>query len=1567
MPFEPASPLGGFTGLPDEPQLERPEAPSAGEAFGSAFRLDNTVGSAVVSETVRARRNQAGLIGPVPVDPNYDPWADIAGTHYEPYYEKFAHAENKQIGDAIKTDIDRENKDRDTIAKSGLTGVGASMAAGLLDWPILLPVGEIASTAKGGVNLLKTFARTATAGAVAVGGQEAALHASQQTRTLEESAYAIGGGAILAGLLGTGFAKIFTPAEHAHFGGRIEEDFKIPPIGEHDPFVPGSFAREARPVPEPGATLPGLPRAGSAGAAAVERPEDILKSALGSERAFKFQDPGLRTLGSSSALTRRYAQELFEQPFAFTKSAAGEETAPIGSSLGAPGAVETRIKMWHAPLSDALQTVDDAFLRYRKGRSARFPGELSATTLKDTIFGTERLSYRQFKEEISKALRNDDTHEIPEVAEAAKAVRAKVLDPLKNEAIAADLLPEDIGVKTAPSYLNRLYNREKIIAERDQFKRVVADWLHGTERTNAAVRTRLQPLIGEKRELEAAIRKAENQIARRAATADKVEAAQAEAARMNFFAYKRSVKLSEPVDELRTALDDFSGRIRTGIDDVLDSANRLRASNPQSAAVVEQEAGRVSEALADINYQADLVDAVTAGDTIDNAIASVSQNFRDLLGNHYLSTKAAQASPEWKAVRALEAERDALGRRLRPYRKELERVRKEEATRAEKAPTQKYSGPPLAQDEIDTVVNFWNYVRELYARPTPQRLSSFVVSQGGVLDPHGDVLSMIGGHRGRPGLVRKGPIDMGPGFGFEADSLGHANSLDSMALRAWENGFFPELTQRPTINEFLDKLGEDLQHGNVVRGEDERYFEDFATAQQMEHDLEDYGVTPRQFRSEAKLRAFLGEKSAAGGAGEDAVAPRSPGQRADEKAIQAELDRRLPRAREGAVFETEIRGRSNTLADQASGKRAAIDTIQTALEQRRARLAAVNDAIEQEIATYEGKSAKRAKAAVEQRNAAEAERTPEQRAAKPRLTSADKEVMRTARRIASQLDKEPGEIQDLADQIIDRILGTPDGRLPYDAHMDTQTVGGVSQQVRGPLAARTFMIPDKLIEPWLENDVEELLRAYTHTMAPDIELTKRFGSMDMVQQMKEITEDYAQRSTAATTAKERQKIHRQRNSDIRDLAAIRDRLRGVYALPANPDSLLTRSARVIGAWNFLRLLGGMTLSALPDIGRPVMAHGVLRTVGDGLVPMLRSWSTARLAMGEVKLSGTALDMVLDSRAMRIADVREDFGRHTKFERGIKSMTRNYGIVSLMAPWNATLKQFTGLITMTRMLQACDAVAAGTIKPKELEYLAAGGISRENALKIADQFKQHGRKQGGIWLANTAQWDQRQTVDAFRALLVRDVDRTIVTPGAADRPLWMSSELGRLVGQFKSFSLSSMQKVLISGLQQRDAAILNGVILSIALGGLTHVVKVAGGGHDTGLPKGGEWGINQKTAQFLVNSVDRSGLTGWLMDANNMSEKFTHGAIGLSAITGKPVSRYASRNITASLLGPSVGTVEDAIRIMGATVDRNWSQGDSAVLKRLIPYSNLFYLRQIFDKAQEGIDDYFKVPAKKVQQ
>jgi hypothetical protein len=1127
-------------------------------------------------------------------------------------------------------------------------------------------------------------------------------------------------------------------------------------------------------------------------------------------------------------------------------------------------------------------------------------------------------------------------------------------------------------VETAESYLNRLYDRERIIGERDQFKAVIAKWLGEQEDINAGVRSRLGQLLDKLDAAEAAADKIEARIPKREAKLKEVEARAEEAGRVQQFAFKRALDRREPIEQLQQRIADLGEQI-AGPLEALGAAKSLTSrigDMRQIAKSIEEGAGGdLAAQLADV---ADLEEGVKG--LLD-----------DLAGN----------------VEAM-LERGDLP-----------------APRAEG----RYAGPPLSADEIDEAAASWRFIREQKARRKPERLTSFVVRMGGVEDPGGDVRSFIGRSKDRPGLIRKTADDSPglPGVG-RGDNL---NTLDAMALRAWENGFFEGMTERPTVNDLLDALREDLTDGRVVRTADEQFFADAEQAEALAGDLAARGIDPAKFKREGALRVFLGEEPRTALAGEvdgEVKALRATARQLSEVlAPYRERIGKLTREARGkeraeslrqserGVFATQARNRGRTLQEQVFSRRGELDKMRSDAEAANTRMVDAQKAIEAELGKYQGKSASEAKRAIEARAEAErlrgeqrdadAARRPElvQRIAETeramsrpamagpadpvlearlkalrdelalidrraadtrRLRSADKPVLAAARRIVEQIEKEPGEIDLLADEIIDRILGTPAGRLPYDAHKNHGSVGGATVDARGPLAARQFMIPDELIEPWLENDVEELLRAYTRTMSADVEIHKRFGSVDMVDQLKEIQDEYARLSAAAETPEQRRAIHKQRDADLRDLEAIRDRLRGQYALPSNPDGLMVRAGRVVSSLNYMRMLGGMTISAIPDLGGIVFAHGLQRVFGDGLLPLFRNWSGARIAMNEVKMAGTALDMVLDSRAMSIADVMDQYGRHSKFERAVSTAARNFGVISLQAPWNAALKQFAGLVSQTRMLRAMERFAAGKASKPEIERIAASGISPSNARRIAEQFAKHGRKEGGVWQANTAAWDDgaRAAKDAFRNALLRDVDATIITPGQ-DKPLWMSTEIGRLIGQFKSFSVAAMQRLLIAGLQRRDMGTLNGTALMVALGGLVGILKAKVAGQ----PVQADFSDAKKSSQFLVDAVDRSGLTGWLMEANAMTEKMTAGAVGLSAVTGKPISRYAQRNIVGSLVGPTAGTAEEFARITQGVFGGEWDAKDTRTLRRLIPYNNLFYMRQLFDKTEAGINEFLGVP------
>lgn len=544
-----------------------------------------------------------------------------------------------------------------------------------------------------------------------------------------------------------------------------------------------------------------------------------------------------------------------------------------------------------------------------------------------------------------------------------------------------------------------------------------------------------------------------------------------------------------------------------------------------------------------------------------------------------------------------------------------------------------------------------------------------------------------------------------------------------------------------------------------------------------------------------------------------------------------------------------------------------------------------------------------------------------------------------------------GEIRDIARGITDHLVGLAPGRAPYTP----------VPLVRGPLKERTLNIPDTHIEGFLESNVNRIARIYTRTMSADTELAKAFGRADMGEQIGpdgKVQQHYGQLRAGVTDEGQLKKLDNKQRKDLRDLAAVRDRIRGTYGLPDNPNGLVNRSYHVVRDLNYLRLLGGMTISAFPDIGSIVKVQGITRVFGDGLVPMLRNFQQFKLAADEVKLAGTALDMVLDTRAMSMAEVLDDFGRWSKFERGIKGMTERFGLVTLMAPWNAAMKQFAGVVAQTRSFDMIGKLAKGEdIGKNELARLAGLGINADMATRIDGEFQKFGSAKSGISWANTSAWADTEAADAYRAALSKEVDMMIVTPGQ-EKPLWMSAGVGKMLGQFRSFTMVSTQKVMLTGLQRRDMAALNGAAMMTGLGMLSYYIKSGISGRATADPT-----TPEGLAKWVREGVDQSGLLGWLFDANNLAEKLTGNTVGIGRFMGGPSSRYASRGVWSAILGPTAGLVENSLGAVRDAAAGDWTAQDTSAIRQMIPLQNLFYWRWLFNDAERGVNNAMGVPQK----
>lgn len=504
---------------------------------------------------------------------------------------------------------------------------------------------------------------------------------------------------------------------------------------------------------------------------------------------------------------------------------------------------------------------------------------------------------------------------------------------------------------------------------------------------------------------------------------------------------------------------------------------------------------------------------------------------------------------------------------------------------------------------------------------------------------------------------------------------------------------------------------------------------------------------------------------------------------------------------------------------------------------------------------------------------------------------------------------------------------------------------------RGPLKDRTFKIPDDRVEDFLENDMEMIARRYTRVMGAEVELARKFGRADMKDQIEAIQKEYVDLRKAAKTADEREKLNIAEKRDVQNLQAFRDMIRGTYRA-AEEGSAWSAMTRAALAWNYMRLLGGVTLTSLADMGQIIGAYGVRATMKEALPALVSNMKAAKISRQDARDLGVISETVLQSRLASLADLNDPYAQGSRFERFIANSTNIFSKATGLAYWNDAMKTIASTMTQNRVLRNALAGSYDKLDKTERAYMAFLGLNEDMAQRIAGQFKRHGVEENGIRGANISAWDDDLARRAYAAALAKDVDRTIITKGVADTPIWMKTNWGRLIMQFKSFGLASHQRVLIARLQERPHRFAEQMAFATSIGMMVSWLKMMERG-DTEQANS----LVENPGRWIADGLDRTGIMSLAFDITNTADKVvsSYGGpnIGINRVfselagdenTAGGSTRYASRNATGAVAGPTIGVIEDLANIAAAIGKGDFNKGSANALIRQIPGATLPGLR-----------------------
>ncbi len=561
------------------------------------------------------------------------------------------------------------------------------------------------------------------------------------------------------------------------------------------------------------------------------------------------------------------------------------------------------------------------------------------------------------------------------------------------------------------------------------------------------------------------------------------------------------------------------------------------------------------------------------------------------------------------------------------------------------------------------------------------------------------------------------------------------------------------------------------------------------------------------------------------------------------------------------------------------------------------------------------------------------------------------------------------EARDIAHKVTRNILGSERGTMDWHALDDIVPKSG-------QLKERTLKLPDSVLEPYLNNDINRLSHSYLRSMGPEVEMTERFGSRDMepradggapegdtdhAPNLKDLRDDYARMIERAPDDAAKEKLMSQMDADLRDLNAVRDRLYGIYGAPKDPGHFAVRAGRLLRSVNALRLLGAATLAHFPDVANVMMRYGMGNTFS-AVGKMLAAPGVFKMSVNVAKRMGAALDM----SGNMTASILGDYAQHSQYieQRIANGLTSTFTMLTGETPFITGIQSLTSVLAQDSLIRTAQKVVAGkNVDGNLLARMAAAGIDRDMLGRIAEQHEQFGAKVRGLNFGMSEKWTDQAAAQAYESAILRDAHSVTLRPGVGDTPLFMSTEWGKALRQFTTFGYAAQRGVvnpLMQGLAHGDPRAMSAMFALCAMGTLSYVSKQTAAGQPI---------EPYDSPKFALEVLDKSNLLGWTSDV-------VFPALWMMGMNN--LSRWSDRDPVETIGGPVVGTVFStyAKQLPAKFINsgensfsdpdepqKGVSRSDVHFMRRLMPGQNLWWARSHINDLEDVVGDAFDLPGK----
>lgn len=519
------------------------------------------------------------------------------------------------------------------------------------------------------------------------------------------------------------------------------------------------------------------------------------------------------------------------------------------------------------------------------------------------------------------------------------------------------------------------------------------------------------------------------------------------------------------------------------------------------------------------------------------------------------------------------------------------------------------------------------------------------------------------------------------------------------------------------------------------------------------------------------------------------------------------------------------------------------------------------------------------------------------------------------------LYREPAEVHAAVRDTIDHILGTVHGSADI----------GVGVKNPNVLNPRSLDLPWDLRKQFMSTDFEHITKAYNRTVLPQIEMRRAFGSTDMTDQLEKISDAYRIKiAQAGEDDALKAQLTKQQGKDIADLTLLRDRVMNQVGPRLDQSGMFVKASQLLRTFNYTRTLGGQTLSAPPDLGRLVTRYG--------LAPTAQRYAQYLTRMGrgvmldDAQRMGTAADVVLHTRLDSLQGIGDELAGSDKITRFARNQSNFFTKVSGIATWDAMMRALSSQLEQDQIARIIGKENPATW---ESALLAQHGIGADDLPAIKAQWDTHGSNEFGLNRARTDLWTDRGAASKVEQAVQRAASTTAFYVSKGDLPALANSEWGKMLIQFKAFSISSVNRLVIplaQGLAHGDVHAANGAAALFALGGLSYYMKELAAGRKPDL----------SPDALISNAVQRSGLLAYAPDVYDPIAGMMH---------LPRFAKFHDLDPVDTLMGPSAGTLATMSRAIPGLLGGEPNAAQWHAVRQLIPYNNVFYWNRLFNMAE----------------